>query len=68
MPEEMRPIRCHWNRVGSKPCMEPATVEVLGPYPTLFCEEHARTEENLGERWEQFGAEEYARECEEAAS
>lgn len=68
--ETVRPIRCHHFRVTTEPCMEPATVEVLGPYPTLYCEEHARQrlEENIGERWEHVGVEEYARDCEAAAS
>lgn len=68
--ETTRPIRCHHFRCTPEPCMEPATVEVLGPYPTLYCEEHARQqlEEGLGERWESLGIEEYARDCEAAVS
>jgi hypothetical protein len=73
MPEEARPIRCVWGRVTSAPCMEPATVEILGPQPTLYCAEHARhrLEEIPCEQWEDElwgGLEDYVRDCEEAAS
>lgn len=70
MTKQARPIRCHYFRVTNEPCMEPATVEIEGPAPQLFCEEHARDwlGEDLGEYWEQFGAEGYARDCEEASS
>jgi hypothetical protein len=70
MPEQTRPIRCQYFRVTPEPCMEPATVEVLGPDYTLLCEEHAadRLAENMPERWEQVGAETYARDCEQTAS
>jgi hypothetical protein len=68
-----RPIRCHWGRVTSEPCTEPATVEILRPYSTLYCEQHARDvlEELPGEIWEDSvwgGLEDYTRECEEAAN
>jgi hypothetical protein len=70
MSEQARPIRCHYFRGTPEPCMEPATVKVLGPEYTLLCEEHARYRiaENMPERWEQVGALEYARDCEDAAS
>jgi hypothetical protein len=47
-----------------------ASVEIVGPYPTLLCEEHAqhRLEEGLPDRWEQEGVEKYARDCEAAAN
>ena len=73
MPEETRPIRCMWGRVTHEPCMEPATVEILGPEPALFCAEHARDrlEDIPGEAWEDErwgGLEAYVRDCEEAVS
>jgi hypothetical protein len=73
MPEEHRPIRCMWGRAMPEPCMEPATMEVLGPEPSLYCEEHARhrLEDIPGEAWEDEywgGLENYGRSCEEAAS
>ena len=70
MTETTRPIRCRHFRCTPEPCMEPATVEVLGPHPALYCAEHARfrLEEDIGERWEHVGVEEYARDCEAAVS
>jgi len=73
MSVELRSIRCHHFRVTREPCLNPAVVEVLGPAPHLLCAEHAAAE--LGntapgwahlEGWEEFGAEEYARHCEQA--
>jgi hypothetical protein len=70
MTEQARPIRCHWGRVTPEPCMEPATVEIVGPTPALLCEEHARQRlaEELPEGWEDAGPQSYARECEDAVS
>ena len=71
MPRLIRPIRCHYFRITSEPCPEPATHEVLGSAHHLLCEEHA---ESLAEDpqeldWlETEDPERYARECEEAAS
>jgi hypothetical protein len=73
MTEEVRPIRCHFGRVDLEPCMEPATVEIVGPTPTLLCEEHARhrfEEDKAKPTWWLYSADDevqYARWCEEAA-
>jgi hypothetical protein len=68
VPEELRRIRCHHGRASDEPCMQPAIYEVLGLYPEVLCEEHARERvaENLNERWEQFGRRRYASWCEDA--
>ena len=70
MTQQTRPIACHWGRVTKEWCKEPATVEILGASPTVLCEEHARQriEAGLGEGWEEFGTETYARYCEEASN
>lgn len=75
MSIELRSIRCHHHRVSREPCLNPAVVEVLGPEPNLLCAEHAAallTETDPGmsheEGWETFGAEEYARHCEQAVN
>ena len=72
MSIEMRSIRCHHARATREPCTNPAVVEVLGPAPYLLCAEHAAGEFQVGpdlaheEGWEEFGAERYARHCEDA--
>ncbi len=69
-PQRTRPIRCFWGRATREACMEPATVELLAPYPHLTCEEHARAwvEDLPGQPWEWSDPETYARECEAAVS
>jgi hypothetical protein len=71
MPEEIRPIRCVERRCGDNPCQNPATLEVLGPYPDLLCPEHAQEHaaEAIDERWDQpmfGGIDGYILMCEEA--
>jgi hypothetical protein len=68
MPEEIRPIRCWHRRVEEQRCIKPAVYEVGGLVPGLYCEEHAklRLEEDLDERWVQFGEKQYLRWVEEA--
>jgi hypothetical protein len=71
MPEEIVPIRCGHQRCGDNPCPNPATLEVLGPYPDPMCEEHARewAAAEHAERWDQpmfGGIEAYIASCEEA--
>lgn len=74
MSIELRTIRCHHFRVSREPCLNPAVVEILRPAPHLLCAQHAAMElqasdgHRMSEGWEHYGAEEYARYCEEALS
>jgi hypothetical protein len=55
-PERTRPIRCFQGRATHEPCMEPATVEIMGFDPHVSCEQHARywLEDGPPEGWEEF--------------
>jgi hypothetical protein len=68
MSEAIRPIRCWHGRVEEQRCTEPAVYEVGSLVPGLYCEEHAkiRLEEDLDERWVQFGEKQYLHWVEEA--
>jgi hypothetical protein len=61
MPEEIKLICCWHRRMEEQRCIEPAVYEVGGLVPGLYCEEHARfrLEEDLDERWVQFGEKQY---------
>jgi hypothetical protein len=68
VPEEIRPLRCSHARASDEPCENPATHEVVGPFPELYCFDHAleRVAQIINERWDQFGLERYIVWCEEA--